>query len=153
MAPSSPQNPIPQTDYPAITKQAAAVINGKPTDVTSTQFLDKIMITISQDGRLAQWVHVPLETQSPNFGEQYIPSESNDDSLLPLPYLSPKTLLGGSTSERETVGHLYASQIASAIVARHPEETRTVLVGLGLTNLQNSREVFYDIIDLVLRCL
>jgi hypothetical protein len=42
--------------YPAQTKQAAAEINGRKTDATSMLFSDKIMITITQDGRLAQWV-------------------------------------------------------------------------------------------------
>ncbi len=70
-----------------------------------------------------------------------------------MAHLSPKTLLGGSTSERETVGQLYATQIASAIVTRNPEEKRTVLVGLGLSSVKVNREVFFDTIDLVLGCL
>ena len=56
MAPSSPQLPLNPSTYPAITKQAAGLVNGIPTDITSTQFSDKIMITITQDGRLAHWV-------------------------------------------------------------------------------------------------
>ena len=46
----------PTTSYPATTKQAAGHINGVLTDVMSTAFADKILITITQDGRLAQWV-------------------------------------------------------------------------------------------------
>jgi proteasome assembly chaperone 3 len=45
-----------QPSFPANTKQAASMINGILTDVTSTTFSDKIMITITQDGRLAHWV-------------------------------------------------------------------------------------------------
>lgn len=50
--------PVQQIDdpYPAIAKQAAAVIDGIITDATSTLFTDKILITVTQDGRLAQWV-------------------------------------------------------------------------------------------------
>lgn len=70
-----------------------------------------------------------------------------------MAHLLPKTLLGGSTSERETVGQLYATQIASAIVTRNPEERRTVVIGFGLRNVKARREVFYDTIDLVLGCL
>lgn len=44
------------TNYPAITKQAAGLIEGVPTEITSIQFADKIMVTITQGGRLAQWV-------------------------------------------------------------------------------------------------
>lgn len=70
-----------------------------------------------------------------------------------MAHLFPKTLLGGSTSERETIGQLYATQIASAVVTRNPEERRTMVIGLGLSNVKASREDFFDTIDLVLRCL
>lgn len=42
--------------FPAPTKQAAGEVNGVKTDVMSISFADKIMITITQNGRLAQWV-------------------------------------------------------------------------------------------------
>lgn len=42
--------------YPATTRQAAGVVDGIPTEVTSVMFADKIMVTITQEGRLAQWV-------------------------------------------------------------------------------------------------
>jgi proteasome assembly chaperone 3 len=42
--------------FPAKTKEVAGLVNGVPTDLTSMYFADKILITISQGGRLAQWV-------------------------------------------------------------------------------------------------
>ena len=48
--------------YPATTKQAAAIIAGIQTDATCILFTDKIMITIAQDGRVAQWVKPPIST-------------------------------------------------------------------------------------------
>jgi hypothetical protein len=42
--------------FPAATKQAVGLVNGTQTDVTSVYFADKILITISQGGRLSQWV-------------------------------------------------------------------------------------------------
>ena len=42
--------------YPAQTKQIAGEIHGVATDVTSVSFSDRIMVTITQAGRLAQWV-------------------------------------------------------------------------------------------------
>jgi proteasome assembly chaperone 3 len=69
--------------------------------------------------------------------------------MLPLGHLTPKTLLGAGGEQRETVGHLYASQIASAIATRNPEETRTVLVGLGLQKLDMEREAFFDLMELI----
>ena len=55
----SPPNMENNTQYPATTKQAAATIDGILTKITSAVFTDKIMITITQDGRLAQWVTTP----------------------------------------------------------------------------------------------
>ena len=90
-----------------------------------------------------------IDSPNPSYAEQYIPSSSEEDSLLPIAHLTPKTLLGGSTSERETISQLYATQIASAIITRNPEEKRTVVVGLGLSNTDVKRDVFYDVIDLI----
>lgn len=42
--------------YPAQTKQAAAEIHGILTEVMAIFFSDRLMISISQEGRLAQWV-------------------------------------------------------------------------------------------------
>lgn len=70
-----------------------------------------------------------------------------------MAHLTPRTLLGGSTSDRETIGQLYATQIASAVTARNPQENRTVIVGLGLSKLEANRQAFYDTIDLVMACL
>ena len=57
MPSDSPQMPDMSTlTYPAITKQAAGTVNGIPTDVTCVEFADKILVTITQGGRLAQWV-------------------------------------------------------------------------------------------------
>ena len=51
--------------YPAQTKQAVGAINGIVTDVMSISFSDKIMVTITQGGRLAHWVirSLPLTAQ------------------------------------------------------------------------------------------
>lgn len=70
-----------------------------------------------------------------------------------MAHFTPKTLLGGSTSDRETIGQLYAAQIASAITARNPQENRTLVVGLGLSKFEANRQVFYDTIDLVMASL
>jgi proteasome assembly chaperone 3 len=69
--------------------------------------------------------------------------------MLPLTHLSPKTLMGGGGEQRETLGHLYAVQIASVIATRNPEETRTVVVGLGLQKVDMEREAFFDMLELL----
>ena len=53
---------VEQTAFPAPTKNAAGSVNGIQTDVSSIYFADKILITISQSGRLSQWVCHSLST-------------------------------------------------------------------------------------------
>lgn len=51
--------------FPAKSKQATGLVNGTQTEVSSVFFADKILITVSQGGRLSQWVRLPplvLET-------------------------------------------------------------------------------------------
>ena len=50
------ENGVEPAPFPATSKQAAGLVNGTPTDVSSVYFADKILITISQGGRLSQWV-------------------------------------------------------------------------------------------------
>ncbi|KAI4244687.1 MAG: hypothetical protein L6R40_002891 [Gallowayella cf. fulva] len=144
---------VPATSYPATTKQAAGYIDGILTDVMTTSFSDRIMVTITQNGRLAQWIHVPLDVFNPSATDQYLPPAAGEDSLLPMTHLTPKTLLGGAAQERETIGQLYAAQIASLIASKDPQEKRTVVLGLGLSKVEASREDFYNTIDLVRKCL
>ncbi|RDW89143.1 hypothetical protein BP6252_01175 [Coleophoma cylindrospora] len=138
---------IESTAYPAVSKQAGGLVNGTQTDVSSVYFADKILITISQGGRLSQWIHVPLSSASPTNMETALPGIDSD--MLPLGHLTPKTLMGAGGEQRETIGHLYASQIASIIATRDPEETRTVLVGLGLQKLESNRDAFFDLLELI----
>jgi proteasome assembly chaperone 3 len=42
--------------FPAATKQMAGIVEGVKTDVMVMNFSDKIMLTISQEGRLSHWV-------------------------------------------------------------------------------------------------
>ena len=98
-------------------------------------------------------MQVPLESTGPGGAENYLPTGSDGDELLPLTHLTPRTLLGGSNAERENIGRLYAAQIASAIATKNPDESRTVLIGFGLSKVTASRETFFDLLDLVTQCL
>ncbi len=69
--------------------------------------------------------------------------------LLPSTHLNPTTLLGGGGDDRETLGQLYATQIASQLSMRAPEDRRILVVGLGLQKLDTKREAFFDLIELV----
>lgn len=70
-----------------------------------------------------------------------------------MTHLTPKTLLGGGSDDRETLGQLYASQIASFLTLRDPEEKRTLLLGLGLEKGNSTRESFFDTVELVQQVL
>ncbi|KIX09885.1 uncharacterized protein Z518_00966 [Rhinocladiella mackenziei CBS 650.93] len=140
--------------FPAPTKQTAAMVNGVKTDVMRVSFADKIMITITQNGRLSQWVTVPLLSDNPTHSDPYFQTNrSGEDALLPPARFSPRNLLGAGGADREIMGQLYASQIANAIATKSPEETRSLMLGLGLVKADPDREVFLQIIDLVLSVL
>lgn len=167
---SPPALPLVEAPYPITTKQAAGLVDGIHTEVRTIGFSDKIMVTITQNGSLAQWVclshhaacqpglfrwqiQVPLERSKIPSTNLLLPSSTHDDELLPMPHLNPMTLLGSSTLERETIGQLCATQIASSIATKDPQENRTLLLGLGLSKMEASRTMFYDTIDLVLKTL
>ncbi|KAK8113075.1 hypothetical protein PG984_013601 [Apiospora sp. TS-2023a] len=135
--------------YPAPSKQANGLIDGIDTEAMVMDFADKIMVTLSQEGRLSQWIQVPLQAPSPSAAEMSLPNPS----LLPLAHLTPRTLLGGGGEERESSGQLYAAQIASHIARKNPEEGRTLLVGLGLQKPTPNRESFFDLIELIQKIL
>lgn len=42
--------------FPAATKSQSSTIGGHPTTATTLYFADKILITVTQHGRLAHWV-------------------------------------------------------------------------------------------------
>lgn len=42
--------------FPASSKKTVGAVNGVSTEIETFSFADKIMITVSQGGRLAQWV-------------------------------------------------------------------------------------------------
>ena len=82
------------------------------------------------------------------------PSHDEDDNdLLPMPHLTATTVMGGTVPERDTVRQLLATQIASAITTRNSEESRLVVVGLGLEKADLGSEEFMDLVDAALSCL
>ncbi|GAM39812.1 hypothetical protein TCE0_034r11660 [Talaromyces pinophilus] len=147
-------NEVLNLPFPAQTKQVAGKINGVLTDVLSMGFSDRILVTVSQEGRLAHWLHVPLENNNPGTDGFHTFSEGDaDNSLLPLSSLTATTLLGGHASGQETTNQLLARQIGSAIATKTPNEKRVLLVGLGLNASQIDRDAFFAIVDLVLQCI
>ncbi|EEH22185.1 hypothetical protein PABG_04396 [Paracoccidioides brasiliensis Pb03] len=139
--------------FPASVKQASAVLGGVLTDVMSVSFSDKILVTISQNGKLGQWLHVPLENTNPGTDGSHSHSDPSEDGLLPLPNLTATSVLGARGTHRETIGQLYTCQIASLIVTKNPIERRLLVVGLGIEESELDRDIFFGVIDLVLKCI
>ena len=70
-----------------------------------------------------------------------------------MTHLTATTVLGGTMPQRDTVGQLYATQIATAIATKDPAERRLLVVGLGLEKIDTASTTFMDTVELVLRCL
>lgn len=101
-------------------------------------------------------VHCPLSPSNPTSADTHLLSASGEDALLPSNRFTPRSLLGAGNTEREMLGHLYASQIADAITKKNPEEHRTLVLGLGLGKdaaVEMNRDVFFKVLDLVLLCI
>ncbi|KAI9149348.1 hypothetical protein HJFPF1_11400 [Paramyrothecium foliicola] len=132
--------------FPVPSRQSSGLVDGVPTEVNTLSFSDKILVTITQEGRLSQWVQVPLTGSSAGIVEMTLPTSNH--GLLPSTHLTPKTLLGAGGEERETFGQLFAAQIASHISLRSPDDRRTLVLGLGLVTTDTNREAFFDLMDL-----
>ncbi|KAK3997580.1 hypothetical protein QBC44DRAFT_376595 [Cladorrhinum sp. PSN332] len=137
--------------FPAPSKKIMGLVGGVPTEIESLSFSDTIMLIVSQGGRLAQWVQVPLSAPSSATVDMALPGTGL--SALPSTHLTPTTLLGGGHEDRDTLGHLYAGQIASHLALRDPNDKRSLLLGLGLEKVEGGGEAFFDLLELVLQVL
>ncbi|MCJ1312024.1 hypothetical protein MMC25_005698 [Agyrium rufum] len=148
-------------DYPAAFNQVSGTVHDVATDVSITQFSDKILVTVTQDGCLAHWLQVSPSQSLTGSTETYLTlasigdDEGEDGSFDPLPmtHLTPVPLLGGHHNERDQLSNFYASQIASLIFTKNPEERRAILVGFGFQKSSMNREAFFDLMELVTKCL
>ncbi|KAF1844813.1 uncharacterized protein K460DRAFT_354690 [Cucurbitaria berberidis CBS 394.84] len=144
--------------YPARTKVASSTIKGIETTATVVNFTDKILITVTQNGRLAHWVHVPLDIATTDASMNYNPYLDRDDEdptsdLLPMHHLTATTILGGTIPELDVLGQTIATQVASAIKTRDERETRMVVIGLGLDKNMVGREEFGELVGVLLQVI
>ncbi|KAL1896563.1 hypothetical protein Sste5346_004597 [Sporothrix stenoceras] len=159
------QGPVHGAPYPAKTRTATGAVNNVPTEVEVSYFRDKILVLVSQSGRLAQWIQVPLSAPSAASVDAALPLNSRTNGnpatgLLPSTHLTPRTLFGAGGESRETFGQLVAAQIGSLLALRDPSETRTLVVGLGLAGSQTgsttdaqAQAIYFDVVDLVQKAL
>ncbi|KAL1607234.1 hypothetical protein SLS59_002196 [Nothophoma quercina] len=142
--------------FPARSKSASSSIKGLETVATSMLFADKILITVTQQGRLAHWVHVPLDVSATDASVVYQADRDDEDpnsDLLPMHHLTATTILGGTIPELEVLGQTLATQTASAIKTQNDRETRTVVLGMGLDKSLSGRTEFSELVGLVLEVL
>lgn len=98
-------------------------------------------------------IHVPLQAVDPNQSDRRLVVDDEGSQLLPMTGLTATTVLGLSGSNRDTLGQLFATQIASAIVAQKPEEERLLVLGLGLSKPELESEDFLAILEKALQCV
>ncbi|KAJ9642056.1 hypothetical protein H2199_005271 [Coniosporium tulheliwenetii] len=87
-----PDSPVVPSPYPARSKTLSGDINGIPTSILYMSFSDKILVTISQRGRLAHWVHVPLDSPTaldPSTQPSYTSYNDADSDEAPPQTSSP----------------------------------------------------------------
>lgn len=143
------------TPFSAPTKSSDGLVLDIPTAVTCTSFSDKILLTVSQAGKLAHWVHVPLATTNADpMNPGMFHNHDTTNELLPMTHLTATTVLGGTKRDDEIVGQTLATTIGSAILMKQPQEERMLVLGLGLTEASGmGREGFDAVVGLVLECL
>lgn len=103
-------------------------------------------------------MHVPLAVSIPEAPLLSDFADEDEDvprsDLLPLSHLTATTTLGSRGSTRDTFAQLLATQIASAVKTRDPDEERLFVMGIGLDRGieegTTGTQVFGDLIDLVL---
>lgn len=78
-------------------------------------------------------------------------ADDEDSQLLPMPHLNATTICGNSNTERETLGQLFATQVASAIAVRRPEEKRLLVVGMGFAKANVDPQNFLAALELALQ--
>ncbi|KAF9306989.1 hypothetical protein BGZ74_001110 [Mortierella antarctica] len=149
-----------ERSFPLINKQAARTIQGRHTEVMVTSFQDKILIIVSQYGKVGSVIHTSLDQQS------LAPTSSN--TLAPT---SSNFLLGAgsSTSKKTQLYQVYASHISQMIVHQNPQEGRPVVLSLALSiqepdmehsvsqaqeqeQRQLDRDLFENVVDMVNEC-
>lgn len=99
-------------------------------------------------------ITVPLLNDDPTAADTRLRNDmSAEGAMLPFSRFSPRSLLGAGSGERDMMGHLYASQIASAITTKNPDESRVLVLGLGLPKVETDRETFLQIMEMIFQCL
>ncbi|CAG8535522.1 17550_t:CDS:2 [Cetraspora pellucida] len=113
--------------FPLQTKQAARAINGVHTETLITGFRDKILVIITQYGKIGSLAYVTFDSLSSKSLSSFSTSATTNINFL----------LGGFSS----LYQLYALHIATIIANENPNDRRSVVIGLALKNAVDDKDV------------
>ncbi|KAG9321614.1 hypothetical protein KVV02_006718 [Mortierella alpina] len=149
------------TPFPLINKQAARTIQGKHTEVLVSSYADKILIIVSQYGKVGSIIHTTVDQQSLTSSATASELAATTSSFL--------LGAGSSMSKKTQLYQVYASHISQMIHHQNPAETRAVVLSLALSvqepDMERSssaaeeqeqrahdRDLFENVIELVNEC-
>ncbi|KAH9951451.1 hypothetical protein B0H21DRAFT_719065 [Amylocystis lapponica] len=146
--------------------QASREIDGVPTEVLLQAFADRILVLVTQVGKVGNLIQVTIPQTTPLMPPPPPdPSQPNAISLpTPPASIQLTPLLGNASTERlRTLYSLYASQLATNIWTAESEDMlegdrRMVVVGLALRRSveaegmglsAHEKNVFYGVMGMV----
>ncbi|KAI0664645.1 hypothetical protein C8Q70DRAFT_1048865 [Cubamyces menziesii] len=149
------------------TATVAREIDGVQTDVLIQAFADRILVLVTQLGKVGSLIQASMPSTMPLLPAP--PPDPEQPNVLPLPVPPPSLqltpLLGSAPSERiQTLHSLYASQIATLVWTLEEAsvletDRRPVIVGIALAKSpepahsselsDHDRTVFRGVMDLV----
>ncbi|ORX89766.1 hypothetical protein K493DRAFT_266626, partial [Basidiobolus meristosporus CBS 931.73] len=127
--------------FPIQYKQAARTINGVFTEMLTLGFSNRILVIVSQFGKIGSLLHTTLASPPSN---EFSSVETSSEPVANTQYL-----LGANT---EPIYQIYASQISTSISRMRPTEARPVILGLALQNPSEDRFLFDQVIDMLNEC-
>ncbi|KAG0363876.1 hypothetical protein BC939DRAFT_449666 [Gamsiella multidivaricata] len=149
--------------FPLSNKQAARIVQGRHTEVLVTSFVDKILILVSQYGKVGSVIHTAVDQQT------LAPNTTTSSSDLVSTSSTFLLGAGSSVSKKTQLYNVYASHISQMIHHQNPAETRSVILSLALAvqepDLERSptleeeqdqrrqdRDLFENVIELINEC-
>ncbi|KAG0291229.1 hypothetical protein BGZ97_005957 [Linnemannia gamsii] len=150
-----------QAPFPLINRQAARIIQGRHTEVLVVSFIDKILILVSQYGKVGTLMHTIVDNQSLTASSAAGDLASTSSSFL--------LGAGSSTSKKTQLYQVYSSHISQMIQHQNPMESRSVVLSLALAIQEpdlerghsseeekeerlRDRELFENVVELVNEC-
>ncbi|KAG0259969.1 hypothetical protein BGZ95_004544, partial [Linnemannia exigua] len=118
--------------FPLINRQAARIIQGRHTEVLVVSFIDKILILVSQYGKVGSLIHTTVDQQSLTATTTASDLASTSSSFL--------LGAGSSTSKKTQLYQVYASHISQMIQHQNPMENRPVVLSLALAIQEPDQE-------------